>query len=259
MSVQRPGTPMKPTVGVALALVLLAPGASAQQPAGSLPSSTLPLRLVGVLRDLSQPAHSGGLVQCGPAQERRPAWLVAVGERACDVAEITEVLEEHVVIRNLLTGRFEVLALTRAAAPAAPAAVPPAEVPVGAEAEPLPLPLVLPGSADVVNVELRQEVIDRYMANLPDVLTSALATPHYAAGGDGPAAIDGYEMSRIRTGGIVEQLGLRDGDVLLEFNGQRLNSLAAVTALLTRAQALDGAKMTVLRNARKVTFVFSVR
>jgi type II secretory pathway component PulC len=253
------GTPMRPAASVAFALALLAPGVSAQQPADALPSSALPLRLVGVLRALSRPTRSGALVQCGSPQERRPAWLVFVGERACDVAEITEVFEERVVIRNLRTGRLEMLPLVGATTQSAPAHVLPTRVPASAEADPLPPPLVLPGAEDVVNVELRQDVIDRYMANLPEALSSALATPHHATGSNGPGAVDGYEMSRIKTGGIVDQLGLRDGDVLMEFNGQRLDSLAAVTALLTRAQALDGARMTVLRRSRTLTFVFSVR
>jgi type II secretory pathway component PulC len=66
-------------------------------------------------------------------------------------------------------------------------------------------------------------------------------------------------MSRIRPGGIVEQLGLQDGDVLLDVDGQTLDSLTAVVGLLGQAQALSGAKMTVLRNGRRTTFVFSVR
>ena len=243
----------------ALVLVLSVPIGSGQQPADPLPASTLPLRLVGVARDMSAPARSAGLIQCGQPQEMRGAWLYAVGDRACDVAEVREVLEDAVVIRNLQTNRLELLTLPKALTPSAPPAPSPSSAPVDTARDAIPGPLVQPTSADVITVELRKELLHRYLSNLPEVLTSAVATPRYATGGSGPAAIEGYQISRIKPGGSVEQLGLRDDDVLLEFNGQKLDSLAAVMGLLGQAQELDGSKMTVLRNGKRMTFVFSVK
>jgi hypothetical protein len=250
---------MNPAANVAIALVLCALTVSGQQPSEPRPSSTLPLRLVGVARDVAAPARSAGLIQCNYPQETRAARLFAVGDRACDVAEVREVLEEAVVIRNLLTDRLEILTLPKAGAPSAPPAYSPSRAPVETAPEATPRPLVQAISANEVTVELRREVLHRHMSNLSEVLTSALATPRYTTGGSGPRAIEGYEMSRIEAGGIVEQLGLRDGDVILDFNGRKLDDLSAVTGLLVQAEALSGAKMTVLRNGSRMTFVFSVK
>jgi len=250
---------MNSAVSVAITLVMFAPAGSGQQPSEPLPSSMLPLRLVGVARDSSTPARSAGLIQCGHPEEKRAARFVAVGERACDVAEVSEVREEAVVIRNLLTNRLELLTLPTSGRPSAPPTLAASEAPVERRPDEIPAPHVQRLSPDVVKIELNKELLRRYMANLPEALGSALATPRYATGGSGPPAIEGYEMSRIKTGGIVEQLGLQDGDVLLEFNGQKLNSPAAVTGLLAQAQALEGSKMTVLRNGKRMTFLFSVK
>ena len=66
-------------------------------------------------------------------------------------------------------------------------------------------------------------------------------------------------MTRIKAGGIVEQLGLQDGDVLMDLDGQRLDNLAAVAGMLARADALSGATMTVLRGGARLSFVFTVK
>jgi general secretion pathway protein C len=268
------GKPMNPRaiVAISLALVVLPGPVRGQQPAESLPApvrgqqrteplpaSALPLQLVGVVKDTTTPSRSAALIHCSDPEGRHGARLFAIGERACDVAEITEIREQEVVIRNLLTNRLELLTLpkagTRSAQPADRAAN---EVPPEAKAE-APAPRVEASSPDEVDVELRKDVLDHYLADVPGVLDSALATPRYASGGTGPQTIEGYEITRIRTGGIVDQLGLRDGDVIVEVNGQKLDSLAAVMGLFSRAQGLSGAKMMVLRGGRRVTFVYTVK
>jgi hypothetical protein len=160
---------------------------------------------------------------------------------------------------NLLANRLELLALPNASTRSTPpAAAMPGEARVEPEPEAPASPVVLPAVTGVVIVELSEEMLRRYRANLPEVLTSALATPHYPTAGSGPAAIDGYEITRIKPGGIVAQLGLQNGDVLLEFDGQKLDSLSAVMALLGQARSLDGGKLIALRGGTKVTFLYRV-
>lgn len=253
---------MTRTAGVAIALILIAATASGEQSSGPgrLPASALPLRLVGIASDTSTPARSAALIQCGEPQERRSAWLYAAGDRVCDIAEVAEVREDGAVIRNLSTGQREFLALSKSSTPSSLPVPLPNDAQADRELAEAPAPRVQPVATDVVAIELRKELLDRSMANLPEVLTSALATPRHATDGNTtPALADGYEMSNVKRGGIFDQLGLRDGDVLLEFNGQKLDGLTAVAALLGQVQGLSGAKMTVLRNGSKMTFVFTVR
>ena len=43
--------------------------------------------------------------------------------------------------------------------------------------------------------------------------------------------------------------------MLLEFNGTKLNSLTSVIGLIAEAQIVTQARLTVLRNGQRVTFV----
>jgi type II secretory pathway component PulC len=101
--------------------------------------------------------------------------------------------------------------------------------------------------------------VDRYLANLPDLLNSATATPRYRDMPDGRRAIDGFEIGQIRKASVVEQLGLQEGDVILEVNGQALDGLATVMKLFGEFQAAPQATVTILRNGRRMTIVFRTK
>ncbi len=227
---------MKWPILMALALATAAKGAGA-------PLSMLPVRLVGVVVDSGSPARSACLVRCTYPEEATAR--VRPGDRACELAEILEVHADGVLIANLLTGRAEILAFTddEAAAPIAAAPVPP----------------VVAVAADSVTVAVSRQSMDYYLGNLSDLLASALATPRLRHTADGTVSIDGYEISQVRNGGLAEQVGLRNGDVLLDVNGQRLDSLATVIALVARLSTTCNARVTVLRKEQRLTFVLNTK
>jgi len=119
-----------------------------------------------------------------------------------------------------------------------------------------PLP-VLRRSSDVVTIELAEESVRHYLANLPELLSSARATPRYRDTGIGQRTIGGFEINQIKTAGVVEQMGLKNADVILELNGQPLDSLASVMRLFGQAQGMTQSRMTVLRNGQRLTFVLN--
>lgn len=252
---------LAPHVFASAVLAQHAPEASSPTPQvrEAIPQSSLPLRLVGVALDASTPSRSAGLIQCESVAGKPIARIAAIGDCACDLAEVREVRADAVVIRNLETDRLELLRLPEANAISSSPLLAQSDDAGQPEPEEIPEPVILPSSTGVITVELRRELLHRCLSNLSEVLTSAQATPHYASGTSSSLAIDGYEMTRIKSGGIVDQLGLREGDVVLDFNGRTLNNLAAVTGLLSQAEELPGAKMTVLRDDKKVTFAFVVR
>jgi len=211
-----------------------------QQMQDPLPISTLPLHLVGVIVDRGAPSRSASLIDCTYPEQKRERFVA--GETACDLAEIKEIRPDGVIIANLLTSRLELLTLS-------------SEKP--STGAPPPPPPVFAAASDLVAVDLRKESIDYYLGNLPALLESALATPHYREAANGQRSIDGFEIGRIAKGGAVEQLGLRDGDVILEVNGQPLDGLATAIRLLGQIQSMPQAKMTVLRNGHRLTFVFN--
>jgi type II secretory pathway component PulC len=165
------------------------------------------------------------------------------GHNACGLAEVAEIRADSVLLSNLLTNRLEVLTFAGGEPSASAATAPPAPV--------------VSASANTVAVGLGQGSVDYYLKNLSELLDAAFATPRMRDGADGRRVIDGYEIGRIREGSIVEQLGIRNGDVLLEVNGQALDGLPTILKLLGQAQTTPQVKMTVLRKNQRLTFVLS--
>jgi membrane-associated protease RseP (regulator of RpoE activity) len=204
--------------------------------------SALPIQLVGVMADKQSPERSACLIRCTLLGER---WRkLQVGQNACDVAEIQEIRQDSITVRNLRTNRVELLELS---------SVPP----IGAQSPPsATVRTVAPGA---MAVDLPAPAVDYYVANFSDVLKSALATPHYRGTANGQRTIDGYEIDGITGGGVVDQVGLRNGDVILEVNGQSLDGLLTVVRLLGQLQNMTQTKMTVLREGQRLTFTVNVK
>jgi len=166
------------------------------------------------------------------------------------VAVIEEIHPEGVVVRNVEANRREWLTFVSDTGRALP-------VPAAVEAEQAP-PKTAAAPPAPVPVQLSKAAVERHLANLSEVLDSALAAPHYSGSGSG-RVMDGFEISHVRPGGAAHELGLRDSDVVLEVNGQPLNSLAAAMQLLGQARSLTDARLVVSRGGERMTFLISVR
>jgi type II secretory pathway component PulC len=81
--------------------------------------------------------------------------------------------------------------------------------------------------------------------------------PRYREAKNGEKTNVGFEISRIRESSIVEQLGLKNGDVILAANGEPLDSLATVMRLFARIRNETPVKLTVLRGGQRRSFVFN--
>jgi len=256
---------MRLQAGLGATLVALAVGVGSaaadapRQATPPLPVSALPLEVVGVMVDAGDPAKSVCLIRC-----TYPVDLTGIfetGQRACEVAAVKEVRADGVVITNLLADRPEFLRLrsveARASTPAAAAPRPADDMPVTAPPPPAPAPPVVKKTADMVTIELPNTSIAHYLANLPELLESASAMPRYRDQGNGQRVIEGFEIDRIKKGSVVEQMGLVNGDVILELNGEPLDGLPSVIRLFGQAQNMARSKMTVLRGSERLTFVLN--
>ncbi len=209
----------------------------------AVPPSTLPLRLLGVVVDKESPARSACLIHCTYPEEKSARFQA--GDRACDIAQINEVRTDAVLTTNLLTGRAEILRF--------------ADDGPSAAARPEPAPPVVTVSGDNVTVAASPDSVNHYLGNLSELLGSALATPRLLARPDGTRAMDGYEITQVRKGGLADQVGLRDGDIVLDVNGRRLDSLATAISLLGQVSNAREVKISVMRKERKLTFVLLTR
>ena len=231
----------------ASAAALAAAGAPSRQPQAPLPPTALPLQLTGILFDQAQPSRSACLIRC-VAQPGRQG-IFRMGERACDVAEVREILKDAVVVENIEAKRLERLPFPGVTPLSA--ASPRPVVPVQ-DAAPPPL-------QEPVQVALPRESVQAAIANLSELLSSAVAVPRFRQSDDGQQVIDGFVVTQVKPSGTAERLGLRSGDIILDVNGQVLDGMPTVMRLFSELQATPKVTITVLRDGQRMSVVFNTK
>ena len=68
-----------------------------------------------------------------------------------------------------------------------------------------------------------------------------------------------HQLNEIKTGSVIEQVGLKNGDILQRVNGQPLDSLAAAIRLAADAQTRAESTMDVLRGGKTLTFTIRTK
>jgi type II secretory pathway component PulC len=220
-------------------------GAGLAQPPAEPPPTSLPLRLTGILFDDARPARSACLIECLAQPGRR--GLFTAGQSACDIAEIAEIRQGVVVIRNIAAGRLEGLRLPDA--PAASTPPPRREAPPAAEAPP----------ADPASIVVPRSSASAALTNLPELLSSALAVPKYRENASGQQVVEGFEVVEVKPSGAADRLGLKSGDVILEVNGQLLDGMPTVLRLFGELQATERVTLTIVRDGRRMNVTFDTR
>ena len=210
------------------------------------PSTALPITLIGASVNTVNAAQSIAVIRCPTAGE---SSMSRPGQRACAIADVVGVRDRAVLVRNVLANRLEVLTFASAGLKGAP--LPPSPGVVEAP--------TIRRSATGVDVTLSKSAVAHYLVNLPELLTSALATPHMGERADGTRAMDGFVLGEIKPGSVIEQLGLKNGDVIQRVNGEPLDSLAAAIRLAVSAQARAESTMDVLRAGKVLTFAFRTK
>jgi type II secretory pathway component PulC len=214
----------------------------------------LPLTLTGVVVDTTARTRSVALVRCATSGAGR-ATLYGVGDRACGVAEVRDILDEAIVVRDLATGRLERVALAPGGtAPRLLASVAPPEPPPARE----PAPTVAAQPTDVITVTLTRTELERYWGDLPSLLTSVQATPHYQVSIGGQRSIDGFTIASTGSGTLVTRMGLQTGDVVHDVNGDRLDNAGAAMRLLAVARDMSQARVRITRNGQPLTVAITV-
>lgn len=217
-----------------------------------LPVSELPVALVGVAVNTDAPSKSAVMIRCTLPSVPSGTAVLTVGQRACDLAEITDIRADGVIIKNLQSGAMERLPLRTSGPADTPAATPPPA------AQPPVAPTVTTTAAGL-DVSVPQAMVDHYLVNLSELLTAALASPHFTTSASGTRVMDGFELGEIKPGSVIEQLGLKNGDIIQSVNGEKLDSLAAAIRLAAQAQNAAGGTMVVSRKGELLTFVFKAK
>ncbi len=79
-------------------------------------------------------------------------------------------------------------------------------------------------------------------------------TPYFVQGQQ-----QGFRLSRMRAGGVLQQIGLQDGDVLQKVNGLDLHTPQEALQAYQQLQTEATVRLNVLRNNTPTTLTYELR
>jgi len=203
------------------------------QPAQPLPLSSLNLVLNGVMA-----THTGGSALV--AVKGQPQQAFGVGDEVLPGVVLSAVLQDRVLLKRggtleslLLEGAADVLLFS-----------------VGVM--PVQSTLVQSPSRDsgATHFVLSRETLRSQVQSPQELLSQAIVVPN--SGG-------GFVLQEIESGSLIEQFGLRAGDVILSANGQALRSTDDIMRAYQGSKGMNEVKLEVSRDGRRVQHLYEIR
>lgn len=199
-------------------------------------TTSLPIDLVGIVINQGSPERSVCLLRSSTSAGT--PILAQPGDMVFQIAVVQAIDSNDVFLKNLATKGIEIL---RFGEPGGPAGKP--------APAPAPLPALAPDAPPEQERVIPKSVVDHYRANLKDFLDAATATPRLRTV-EGRSVIDGFEIRSVKKGSIVDQLGFRAGDVILEVNGAKLDGLDKVVSAYQGSREATRVELTILRDGK---------
>jgi type II secretion system protein C len=107
---------------------------------------------------------------------------------------------------------------------------------------------------DVERVTVAETDLDEALNNLPMLLTQARAVPYFKGG----KAV-GLRLFAIKGGSLFEKIGLRNGDVLKQINGNSLADFSQAMKLFEKLKQERSIKLELERNRAAKTYLYEIR
>ena len=101
---------------------------------------------------------------------------------------------------------------------------------------------------------LDKEGVQKSLQNPQRVLTDARMLPNIVDNKQ-----DGFKVSEVKRGGIYDELGLQNGDILLKINDLELNSPDSGMQAFGTLKGMDQIKLFLVRDEKKITLTYQVR
>jgi general secretion pathway protein C len=126
----------------------------------------------------------------------------------------------------------------------------------------LPPPKIVPnvrGAAPVRSLgagrfALNRSALQGRMHNMAQLFTQMRAVPNFQNG-----KASGFRLSEIQPGSLFDQIGLKDGDVVLSINGQVLNNPARAVEMLNQLQSRDWVTVSLMRGGRPMQLQYEIQ
>ncbi|MSP54552.1 MAG: hypothetical protein EXR69_02945 [Myxococcales bacterium] len=100
-----------------------------------------------------------------------------------------------------------------------------------------------------------QSVIENAMGNLEMLAAQVHASPHKGTDGQ----VDGYRLSAIRKGTLLDKLGIKNGDVVKAANGKPLNSTEGALSAFQSLSSEKSFSFDITRRSQDTTIEYEIR
>ncbi len=101
---------------------------------------------------------------------------------------------------------------------------------------------------------ISQEAVLNALDDMGSVLTSARLTPRVRGG-----VVEGFLVTEIKPRGIMDAVGLKNGDILKRVNGYEMTSPERAIQVLTALKGETSFELDIIRNGRPESFHYEVR
>lgn len=219
------------------------------------PATPLPFKLVGTVAGANTPRFAILETTANPAGQA----VYQVGDMVQQVV-IVDIRSDCVVLERG-AGRREALCFQADSGTAPPqqSAVP---APAARQAAVAPPPAPRSGDAGstgIVRVDpgtwrVSRELILENFANVGSLSSQATVTPYFVQGQQ-----QGFRLSRISSAGLLQQIGIQEGDVLQTVNGLNLYTPQEALQAYQQLQTESTVRIHILRNNRPTTLTYELR
>lgn len=108
--------------------------------------------------------------------------------------------------------------------------------------------------SDAEEVIVQEDELNSALDNLPLLLTQARAVPYFK---DGQAV--GLRLFAIKSGSMFEKIGLKNGDILKNINGNNLGDFSQAMKLFEQLREERNLTLELERNRKPQTFFYKIR
>ncbi len=102
--------------------------------------------------------------------------------------------------------------------------------------------------------EISKQFLTRQLQDMNSILRTVFISPYYDNGN-----FVGYRISRLADSSPLKQVGIRQGDILVQINGETLDSPNKMLELFSKIDDLTAAKIDILRKGERKTLFVEVK
>ena len=203
-------------------------------------TSDLPVKLIATV--VTNPAQFSTALIAGDGRGEEPE-IYSVGDRLLNEATIEEIHWRKVIIRR--DDRLETIPMdSKGVEPARSSSS-------NSDSE----------DADGIQKDgenqyvVPQSVLDNALEDLDKLANQVRVRPHRDSDGN----VDGYRLSAIRRGTLLDKLGIKNGDIVHEVNGYPLNSSSGSMTAFQSLQSESSFQFDISRRNNRRTIKYDVR